>query len=169
MNPKELRQRLEQVAELKDRKPAKSPTHNRLAKEIVIEVDEDGTEYEVEVEITENNTLGYDLVKIKDQHRLCELGCGEIIANQVIEKRFARTPVAHWRTRCQNCDCYVSPDGLGFIRGGHQIQAAYNRHFNQLGRKSVEADPVPETNPRIIEHADHTEIVTNNSVIRRYK
>lgn len=163
MDQNELRLWLEQVAELKDRKPSRTANH-RPAIEYVTEVDEDGEEYQVPVEIKDNPTLGFELVKIKDTHRLCELGCGEIVTNQVIEKRHAMTPKSHWRTRCKNCDCYVSPDGKGFIKGSHAVQHAFARHFN--GVKKVETPIGPA---RVTEFDDYTEIVTNDQVIRKYK
>ena len=165
MDKKELKQWLEQVAEIKDRKPSKSASH-RPAVEYITEVDEEGEEYQVAVEVKDNPTLGYELVKVKDQHRLCELGCGEIVTNQVIELRHAQTPKSHWRTRCKNCDCYLAPDGKGFIKGSHSIQYAYNKHFNGKATKYVE---LPDGMTRITEFDDHTETVTNNSIIRKYK
>ena len=169
MDKEQLRKRLEEVAVLKDNKPARTANY-RPAIEYITEVDEDGEEYQVPVQITENPTLGFELVKLKDQHKLCELGCGEIVTNQIIEKRFGATPKSHWKTRCKNCDCYVSPDGEGFIKGGHQIQHAYMKHFN--GVKVVKETKQANTQDgpaRITEYADHTEIVTNNNIIRRYK
>jgi len=130
MDKQEYRKRIEELALIKDRKPTKSPTHNRLAKEIVIELDEDGNEIEVEREVTENATLGFDLVGIKPILRACELGCGDIVANQRIERRFNRMPEPHWRTKCVNCSCYVSPDGEGFIEQPSMVAAAYLKYFN---------------------------------------
>ncbi len=132
MDKNEFRRRLEQLAELRDRRPAKSPTHNRLVKETVTEIDElTGEEIEVEREITVNDTLGFDLVKIRDRVAVCELGCGDLVANQVIETKLVEYPKRHWRTRCKNCDCFVSPDGQGFIRGGTHIQGAFVQYFKQ--------------------------------------
>jgi hypothetical protein len=149
MDKFKFRQRLEELAEIRDRKPGKSPTHNRLARETVTEIDElTGEEIEVEREVTENPTLGFDLVKVKDRAAVCELGCGDIVTNQLIERKLATYPHKHWRTRCATCDHYVSPDGLGFIRGGHSIQQAYIVYFR---------------NKTAIETA------TNQAVIRRYE
>jgi len=167
MDPNELRQRLEQVAELKDRKPIKTASH-RPAIEYITEVDEDGEEYQIAVEIKDNPTLGYELVKVKDQHKLCELGCGDIVANQITERRFVRTPQPHWRTRCKNCDHYVSPDGKGFIKGSHAVQNAFGRYFNST--KTIPKDePLPPGTVHVTEYSDHTEIVTNTQIIKRYK
>jgi hypothetical protein len=169
MDKNELRQRLEQVAELKDIKPPRTANY-RPAIEYITEVDELGEEYQVPVEITENPTLGFQLVKLKDQHRVCELGCGEIVTNQVIEKRYGQTPKSHWKTRCKNCDCYLTPDGLGFIKGGHQIQHAYMKYFNMVnGKSKSKIETLPKETPRITETNEYTETTTNDSVIRRYK
>lgn len=167
MDKNELRKKLEQVAELKDRKPSRSPNH-RLAIEYITEIDDEGEEYQIPVEIKDNPTLGYEIVRLKDQHKLCELGCGEITTNQVIELRHAVTPKKHWRTRCKTCDKYIAPDGKGFIKGSHAVQHAYARYFNsQKGTaKSVES---PDGITRIIETNDYTETITNNNIIRRYK
>lgn len=167
MDKNELRQRLEQVAELKDRAPVRSPNH-RLAIEYITEIDDQGEEYQVPVEIKDNPTLGYELVRLKDQHRLCELGCGEITTNQVIEIRRAVTPQKHWRTRCKTCDKYIGPDGKSFIKGSHAVQHAFSKYFNS---QKGTATPIesPDDSTRTIETDEYTEIITNNNIIRRYK
>lgn len=166
MDKNEYKKRLEELAVIKERKPAKSAQHNRFAKEIITEIDEEtGEEYEIEVEIKDNPTLGFDLVKIKDRIALCELGCGEVVSNQIVEKRYCEFPVKHWRTKCKNCDCFVSPDGRGFIKGGAQIQNAYNRFFKGIKEPETQQEIIPYHNDQIpIE-----EITTNTGVIRRYK
>lgn len=129
MDNKKLKEWIATVAEIKDLKPVKSPTHNRLATETVVEIDEYGEEYEVIREIEENPTLGFKLVKLKDIHKLCELNCGIVVTNQIIEKRLCFTPQKHWRTRCATCGNYVSPDGKSLIEGGHTISYEFNKHF----------------------------------------
>ena len=111
MDKDELKRRVAEVAVIKDIKPAKSGAHNRFTTEIVVEVDEFGEEYEVEREITDNPTLGFELVKLKPIERPCDLGCGKIVTDQVIEQRMAITPFKHFRTRCRNCSRYLSPNG----------------------------------------------------------
>jgi hypothetical protein len=166
MNKDEFRARLEQVAELKDRKPIKSANH-RAAIEYITEVDEFGEEYQMPVEITDNPTLGFDLVKIKDQHRSCELGCGDIIPNQIIEQRYCETPLPHWRTRCNTCKRYVSPDGEGFVSGGHAVQVAYTQYFRVEGCEKPKPKPICAVpNPT---NQPCSETVTNDGIIRRYK
>jgi len=148
MDRNEYRKRLEEFAIVKDRKPAKSPTHNRLAKETVIEIDElTGEEIEVEREITENPTLGFEVI-LKDRIAACELGCGDVVTNQVIERKLYLFPERHWRTRCTNCDHCVSPDGVGFIKNGSGIQSSFVAWFRKQNAK---------------------EIITNEGIIRKYE
>jgi hypothetical protein len=136
MDKQEFRRRLEEIAVIKDKKPARTPSQPRWAKEIVTEIDElTGEEIEVEREITDNPTLGLELIKIRDRTQACELGCPDTVTNQVIERRFCTSPRPHWRTRCQNCGCYVSPDGIGFVDGSHAINAVYIKYFNNLPKK----------------------------------
>jgi hypothetical protein len=117
---------IKEVAEVKELKPVTSPTM-RLDDSHQNDV-RVGDEW-VHINKDANPTLGIKIVKLKPVHRLCELGCGDIVPNQLIEKRLCHTPETHWRTRCDTCGCFVSPDGQGFIEGGHQIQAAYMRYF----------------------------------------
>ena len=123
MDKDELKRRVAEVAVIKDIKPAKSGAHNRFTTEIVVEVDEFGEEYEVEREITDNPTLGFALVSLKPVTRPCELSCGKIVTDQVIESRLAYTPFPHYRTRCKNCTRFLSPNGK-FVTGNeilHEI------------------------------------------------
>jgi len=124
---------IQQVAEIKELKPVTSPTM-RLDDSHQNDV-KVGDEW-IHINKDANPTLGFKVVKIKPVHRACELGCGDIVANQVIEKRLCFTPVTHWRTRCIACGCFVSPDGESFIKGGHEIQSAYMRYFK--GEREVE-------------------------------
>ena len=124
-----LKEWIKTVAEIKDIKPSRSPQHTRLAVEILTEVDELGEEHTIVREVTENPTLGFQLVKIKDQHKLCEIGCGDIVTNQVVEKRLCFNPEKHWRTRCATCGKYISPGGQGFIEGAHLVASEFIKYF----------------------------------------
>lgn len=165
MDKKEFRQRLEELAILKDRKPLKSANH-RPAIEYITEIDEDGEEYQVPVQVNENPTLGFELVKVKDRVTVCELGCGDVVTNQLIERRYCQTPIPHWRTKCSTCGCFVSPDGQGFIEGGHAIQSAYMRYFNG---QAVRPELEPNQTAKRANGQEYIETVTNDSIIRRYK
>ena len=115
MDKKVFRQWLESVAVIKDRKPVRN-AGQRVPEEWVTEIDENGEEIEVKVPIKmENETLGFDLVEIKKQPKACELGCGNIICGQVIEKRVYTFPARHWRTKCVTCNKYLSPEGDQFL------------------------------------------------------
>lgn len=144
MDKQEFKRQLEQVAEIKVPKPKTSPgirldeTHQndvRVGDEWIL------------VNKEQNDTLPFEFIKAKDRIASCELGCGDIVTNQVIEKRYCQSPVGHWRTRCGNCQCFVSPDGLGFIEGGHAVQAAYIKFFREKGI-------VDKAEPRVIEQGD---------------
>ena len=132
MDKHELKQRIAEVAEIKELKPVTAP-HLRLDETHVndVKVGDSWTTITKEV----NPTLGFKLLKLKDKFRACELGCGEVIANQVIEKRLTTHPEKHWRTRCATCGKFVSPDGQGFVTGGANIQNAYVKYFYELKRK----------------------------------
>lgn len=111
MDKKLFRQRLEQLAVVKDRKPARN-SGQRTEYEWTTEIDENGEEIDVKIPIKlTNDTLGIDLVKIKPTDRVCELGCGKIVTDQKIERKMHIFPAKHWRTRCANCNLTVSPDG----------------------------------------------------------
>lgn len=129
MDKKLFKTWVESVAIIKDRKPART-CNERKQYEWVTEIDESGEEVEIKKVIPlENETLGFDLIKLKTQPKLCEIGCGKIVEGQVIEKKRSTYPKPHWRTRCSRCDCYISPDGEHLIKGTAAIQAAFVRFF----------------------------------------
>lgn len=130
MDKKTLRELVQTVAEIKDVKPATSPTM-RLDDTHQNDV-RVGDEW-IHINKDENETLGFKIVKLKDKVRPCSLGCGMQVANQVVETRLSQHPQPHWRTRCESCKKYVSPDGKGFVEGGGaKIQNAYTAHWIQL-------------------------------------
>jgi hypothetical protein len=163
MDKKELKKRIEQVAIIKDLSPKKDP--NVRLNDGVDEHVRNGDEW-VEINSKFNPTLGFQFIKLKEQHRSCEIGCGKIVTDQIIERRLAFTPEKHWRTRCNSCGLYVSPDGQGFIEGGHAAAAAFLRHFNKL--KGIEtAEKAVKVNPET--NQQYEEIINNDSIIRVYK
>lgn len=118
MDKEKFRQFLEEVAEVVDmndygpngrtRQTNRDP--NKKEYRVIVEVDEDGEEYEVLEEIHKHDpNLGIVVKSIKPVMRACHLGCGAVIADQIIEKRLAYTPYKHYRTRCANCHMYQSP------------------------------------------------------------
>lgn len=151
------------VAEIKELSPKKDP-NIRLdndAQDLVRHGDE-----WVEVTAKANPTLGFQFVKLKDKTAVCELGCGDIVSNQVVEKRFCESPQPHWRTRCNNCGCFVSPDGVGFIEGGHQVQAAYVKFFKG---EQLRPELKPNQTVKYDNGREYIEEVINDSIIRKYK
>lgn len=127
MDPNDFKQRLEELAVIKDTKPTGKP---KMIKEV--HLDEDGEEYIVMVpEEQYNPTMPFKLEKVKTRTEACAMGCGKIVDNQVIEKRLALTPQRHWRTRCQSCGYYLHPTGEGFIEGGHLVAQEYIKFFRK--------------------------------------
>jgi hypothetical protein len=163
MKKEDIQQFIKTVAIVEEAKPKKDPS---------IRLDDDaqdivrvGNEW-VEVTAKSNPTLGLKVIKLKDRHQACELSCGTIVTNQVIEKRLAFTPERHWRTRCQNCGKYLAPNGNGLIEGGHLIAQVYLRHFNALKgieTKGLEYKFDSKTNQ------EYVEIATKDGYIRKYK
>jgi len=81
-----------------------------------------------------NPTAGFELIKLKDRIGVCEMGCGEIVKNQIVERRMAFTPERHWRTYCRTCQSFLHPDGETIVKGGHKIQAIYSAYFNEKNK-----------------------------------
>lgn len=126
MDNKEFRQFIESVAEIKELRPTKTPNLRQS--------DDEPNEVKLNgqwamIHFHNNPTLGFKFVKLKDRWAACELGCGDIINNQLIEKKQYTYPQPHWRTSCKNCGCTVSPDGKGFISGANTVQTAFYKWF----------------------------------------
>jgi hypothetical protein len=130
-NKTEVKEFVQQHAEIKELKPVGDPN---------IRLDEDQEDtvmYRGElIKLTakENPTLGFKFLKLKDRFAVCEIGCGEIVANQVIEKRLGLHPQRHWKTRCATCNKYLSPDGTSIITNSSAIQQAYVKYFAEKKR-----------------------------------
>lgn len=91
--------------------------------------DEDAIE-EVLKQIEEDSSMIVDGVNItipkrikrrKPQAKLCELGCGKIAVDQVVEISYHTTPYKHKRERCKFCQYYKLEDGT-FARNAQQMQ-----------------------------------------------
>jgi hypothetical protein len=139
MNKELFLSRLNQVAVLQKIKPKTNPPMSKRVAKPIVEQDTDSDEDQEEpLELfgpDDNPTLGYELVKLKEVLRACDLGCGDSVSGQVVEKRFCTGPEPHWRTRCRTCGYYVSPDGKYFVDGAHAIAAEYVKYFNKLRRQ----------------------------------
>lgn len=129
MDKNKFKEFLESVGEVKAIKPTKTQSVRQSDEDEIEEVKYDGRMISIGFE--DNPTLGFKLVKLKENIRACELGCGQIVADQKIEKRFATSPLPHWKTRCGNCGFYLSPDGKELLKGGHLAQSAYVAWFNK--------------------------------------
>ena len=124
MDKKEFRNKLEELAIIKDKT---LPPATKTAKKRIVQIeDEFGELIEVvEIEPRENKTLGFDLIAIKHQPKVCELGCGKIVEGQVIQTHFSQWPVNHRRVKCLICNKYQHPSGEGLIANGHSTSAVY--------------------------------------------
>lgn len=129
MKNEDIKQFVKSVAEIKELKPA---TDGSRPPEEMTPVLYQG-EW-IEIDRDNNPTLGFKFIKLKDRYSECRLGCGEIVKNQIIEKRLALTPERHWRTHCRQCQAFVHPDGSTLIKGAHKIQAIYMAYFNEKNK-----------------------------------
>lgn len=128
MDKKKFKEFLTSVAEVAEVKPTKNPSIRQS------DDFDDLVRFEnnmINISFEDNPTLGFKLVKLKENIKPCELGCGDIVTDQKIEKRLSITPRPHWKTKCMNCGCYVSPDKKGFIHGSVAAQAAFNAFLNK--------------------------------------
>jgi len=128
MENNELKQFVESVAEIKTITPKREGSVIGEP-EIVIRNGK-----VIELGDDENPTLGFKLIKLKDQIKACELGCGQTVKNQIIEKRMAFHPEAHWRTYCKQCKGYLHPDGVTIVKGGHRIQSIFLDYFKKKNK-----------------------------------
>ena len=113
------------------------------------------------VEAEPNPSLpGLKWMGLKPVERPCELGCGDIVADQRIERRLAFTPTRHWKTRCANCQRYVHPDGVTLVDTSQAAQKIYQAWL--AGEK-------PDQPKQVIEHEKYTEIITNTSIIKQFR
>lgn len=111
MDRKQIKEFCELVGIVEELKPVTSPEFRPSEQTEMVKFKDQW----IEVNREQNDTLGFKLIKLKDQYRLCELGCGEVIPNQIIEKKVHFTPQSHWRTKCMACKKWVSPDGTQMI------------------------------------------------------
>jgi len=128
IDKQKLRELIEQVAEIEDVSP-RSTTDVRYPEVDDNEIIIDGEEVVLNKQF--NPTLGFELLKLKPVERLCELGCGKIIPDQKIERRFYTTPARHWRTKCVACGLWELPDKTGFV-DSRSCQNAHVVFFHQI-------------------------------------
>jgi len=141
MDAKQIKEFIQQVAEIREVGIDVGPNGKTLTgmhkpKKIKItqEVENEfGEIEEVEIEIPNTNpTLGFEIKKLKDRNAVCELayaGCGRVVTNQIIDRKFYMSPERHWRTSCRTCQKIVGPNNDILIQGGLQAQNAYFAWF----------------------------------------
>jgi len=137
MDKKILRALLEEVAIVKDIGIDIGPNGRTLlpkqeTKKIkeVYSLDEfEEEEEEIEIPI-HNPTINYVIDGLKPNYKICELGCGAQVSNQIIQKRKYQQPEPHWRTICRNCQQGLSPCKTQLIKNGAQLNQAYFHWFN---------------------------------------
>jgi hypothetical protein len=127
MDRTKLKQFLYEVAEVEELKPKKLATLKQDDDEIN-QVLYQGQH--IELNIKQNPTLGIKIKGLKPIVKECQLGCGQSIANQRIEFKHYGYPEPHWRTRCDNCQKYVSPCGEFLIDNASTFNAAYIKWVN---------------------------------------
>lgn len=119
MDDKEFKNRIAELAIIEDIKVAKVNIRSKKQEDEISDLFPPG----------ENPTLGFELKEIREQAKLCELGCGDIVIGQRIEHKRYDYPITHWRTRCVNCDCTLSPDKAGFLQGITNINNTFARYL----------------------------------------
>lgn len=77
-----------------------------------------------------NITIPKQIKAIKHEPKLCELGCGQMVIDQKIEKRYSDYPIKHWKTKCSNCQYYLHPEGY-LVRGTNDISAYFIKKIKQ--------------------------------------
>jgi hypothetical protein len=166
MDKNKLKEFITSVAEVEELKPV---TMGDKPPDEATEVFWQGEWIEVDRHI--NPTLGFKFIRLKEINRTCALDCGNIVTDQIIEKRHCLTPKPHWRTRCNICGKFLSPDGKELIAGGHAIQSAYIKYFNikNIRVKSKPIITLPTSEAINMETDEYIQIVTNEGVIRHYK
>lgn len=125
MDPKQLQQLIETVAEFEPVRPV------RVANIKQTRDDEAEVLYHgefININLQNNPTLGYRLKKFKSEPKLCELNCGRMVKNQVIEHRVYTEPELHWRTKCTNCKKTVGPNGE-LIHDNKQVYPIFLSYF----------------------------------------
>lgn len=155
-------QKLAELAVLKPLKPKHQP-NIRLDETHQNDVRLPNGEW-IHINKESNPTLGFEFVKTKEQHRSCELGCGDIIADQKIERRLCFHPKKHWKTKCITCGKYQTPTKDGFDKTGTASQQSFIKYFASRPKVQGEVEIFYDEQGR-----EYTEVITNDSIIRKYK
>lgn len=140
MDPKEYKQRLEELAEIvpikvphhKGRKPDEPVVVHRNGEEIVIPEDS-------------NHTLTYKIKKIKNDVRKCE-DCNKRVKNRTISRKLYQYPIRHWRNLCNNCSMFQHPETGRYMLVGVSAQNAWN---SWLKKNHPDLQTVPQPEPEL--------------------
>ena len=132
MDKNKFKELLEQVAEVETVVPRFTKSQVDLDEEDLAVVKTNGQW--VKLDLDHNPTLGFKMIKLKDQLRPCALSCGDVVMNQVVEKRHYKHPEPHWRTYCKACNKYLSPDAKEFIAGGFAVNYAFEKYLKKRGK-----------------------------------
>lgn len=126
MDRKQFQEQIEQLAQVEPVKPKLVTNIKQSADDPPSEV-KFGDEF-ITVSRFDNPTLGLKLKQLKTKPRICELGCGNLVKNQVIERRVYTEPELHWRTKCTNCKKTLGPTGE-LIHDNKQVYPIFLSYF----------------------------------------
>jgi hypothetical protein len=130
MDPKEFKQRLEELAELEVIKAKALP---QRAPEETVTVWRNGEE--VAIDDDNNPTLTYKVKKLKQEKQPC-VDCGKSVANRTVVRKLLNYPATHWRNHCNNCNSTQDPrTGEYRLKGA----ASYNV-WNQFIKDQMNSD-----------------------------
>jgi hypothetical protein len=104
MDPELFKQKLEQFAELKQLKVARSAGRAEATEPEVIE--RGGESFTIELD--DNPTIGWGIKKLKPRIEVCS-DCNKTVTNRVIQHKLYFIPEKHWRENCQNCQKIKDP------------------------------------------------------------
>lgn len=144
MDKKEFRIKLAELVDFVDEVPRllrQEPGALDPVNEVIFEGER------IELERTFNPTLGIKFIRLKPRMHICEIGCGNIIDRQVIEKSYSTYPSPHWRTKCKSCGKYQHPSGEGLINEhGTTIANTFALYYRQKSRD--EYQKIMQSKPR---------------------
>lgn len=102
--------------------------------------------------------------------------CGQLVARNQTHHTFYAKPYPHWRSRCDDCLCYLDPYTHEPLKGPktktqNTVITRVRQHHRQRVTPAV-PEPHPTHTPHVREHQhqDHIEIITetDTGTITRY-
>lgn len=131
MKTNELKEFLTSIGEIEDLTPKTSPEVRQGDEVNEVKYQ---TEF-IEINRHHNPSLGFKLKKLNDHVQACEIGCGKIVANQVIEYRFVNPDEKRFRIKCTNCGKYKHPERDGIIEQSALVQTVFANYRKSLKDK----------------------------------